>query len=141
MKPLVISKDSWHWRLVNRLTMVRYDRDELNLCKYSRLLFFCVLAVLAMGFLGGLVLLLYGMSLYLTITHGFGSYSMPLILFTAFPIALFSIIGLTNYKDKKRDEARKLYATGVYPAIREPSFLVKAYRAWKEKTCVRVSVE
>ena len=140
MKPLVISRDSWHWKLTSRFTMVKFE-ENLNLCYYTRCLLISILGALAVTFLSMCVIGLYFFSLYSTIAHGLTNQSVPFIMFTSAILIFMTMIGLANYKEKRKRDAYYAILKGTYPPTKEPSFLVKAYRAWKEKTCVRISVQ
>ncbi len=147
MKPLVFNKDSWHHQLAVEWGGMAKWEDESNICRYTR----AVLSGLAKV---GLLLAMVGALIYwITITivwwvvlamHGYVEAEGPIVLTFLIALVLISwVIGDVIPKQfKKLREKRKVkrHQAGL-PSLPTPdSFITKAWRAWKDKTCVRVVI-
>ena len=143
MKTLNFNKDSIHYRLAN-ISGDFSQLDDHDLCSYTRyvmagflismlILFLGVVAwhLLVSAVLGVIFSLVYGMLIF---THSGVVGSFIILFFTTF----FGILYILQYrKDRKRAKAKMNRELGVPP--KPDSFLVNAYKGWKEKYCVRVT--
>lgn len=147
MKPLVFKADSWHHQLaVEWGGMSKYD-EASNICWYTR-------AVLSgMAKVGLILALMFGLLYWVTITlvwwavvlqYGFFDAAGPVVLSTI--VAVVTIVeavetGIPRLRRKIRDARnRKREAKGLPTVAPTDSFVTKAWRAWKDKTCVRVMI-
>lgn len=138
MKPFIINKSSWHYKLVDRLQSPGYDAYDF--CEYTRrlvkALLLCVLMVLAAGLLALMPIdFMYWM--YLLATAGAG-YNVipgpPGMLFTIITAVICLVKGMerlihwiAHHHDSKRPKAAK-----------EPGFIKTWYETASGKFCIPV---
>lgn len=143
MKTLTFNKNSIHFRLANM-----YDdfdcNDDHDICSYSRFVIAgFVVSVMALGgitfmwyllvnaVLGIIFSLLYGVFLF----NEAGFAGAAVITF----ILLLSLVTFGNYSYRKykNNKTKHNKELGLLPT--PDSFLVNAFKSWKEKYCVRVT--
>lgn len=147
MKSLNFNRDSWHYKVATRWGGMPEWFEDTNICDYTR-------AVMK-GLLGALLLatlafaLLYWAAdtiawwIAMLVTGVFIEEPGPIILtgLTAFAIVVSSLsYALHRFSEwkLKRDEEK---AGAAKHTPRKPdSFVKKAWRSWKDKTCVRVTL-
>ena len=145
MKPFVFNKDSWHYWLATELTSFGKFKTETNICEYTR-------AVLKGAFWAavGLAVAL-GLIYWVVITivwwvvvlqHGFFHEPLPIVLSSI--VGIFGVSALigTGVPWLWKKARRKLYDSrqAKREKVKTDNFITEAYRSWKEKTCVRVTL-
>ena len=147
MKPFVFNKDSWHYWLATEVGAFSKYRTDSNICEYTR------------AVLKGVLLLTFFAAVFsaivywITITvvwwvvilqHGFFEAEGPIVLSAIvgiFCTAWFIGGGIPwAYRKVKRAVYEARYPDGYREKIVTDNFLTHAYRSWKEKTCVRVTL-
>lgn len=146
MKPLVFKETSWHYWLASDLAGYNAkQRWDANLCDYTKAVFkgCVVVALLAMLALG----LLYWVGITLAwwvaiAVHGFidavapQALTMVLIVGGASYVIVTGSTKISNYVKAKHMTKRRA------KNIAAPDwFIPNAWRALKEKTCVRIKIE
>jgi hypothetical protein len=138
MKPFIINKSSWHYKLVDRLQNQEYDAYDF--CEYTRrlmkALLLCVLMALAAGLLASMPIdFIYWM--YLLATAGAG-YNVipgpPGILFVLIIITGCAIKGISRLIDWAY--ARQ-WDRGTKPT-KQPGFIKTWYETASGKFCIPV---
>lgn len=147
MKPFVFNKDSWHYSLATELgSFPKYQTDS-NICEYTR-------EVIKGGLLFGLVVALaLGLLYWITITivwwvvilqYGYFPENGPIVLSlvvgsvgSATAVAHGTPWAYRKVRAACYDERQSWESGG---RIKTDNFLTHAYRSWKEKTCVRVTL-
>lgn len=145
MKPFVFNKDSWHYWLATELTSFSKYKTESNICEYTR-------AVLKGAFWAtvGLAVAL-GLIYWVVITlvwwvvvfqHGFFDEPAPIVLSAIVGIFAFSAGVSEGVPRLWKKARRKLYDSrqAKREKVKTDNFITEAYRSWKEKTCVRVTL-
>lgn len=145
MKPFVFSRDSWHYWLAKDVGNFRSYRTESNICEYTRAVLKGAMIVIAVA--ASALAMLYWITITLVwwvvvLQHGFFEATGPIVLSLVvgiFGSAILIMEGLPWLFKKAR---RKLYDArgGSHRAVKTDTFITKAYRSWKDKTCVKVTL-
>ena len=149
MKAFTLSKKSWHWRLaVTYGSHYEYD-TETDLCTYIRNVLKGIFVVMLVIVAGGLCISAPMGSLaawiVYVITNGITEMD-PVAFAGAFLIFGFVILtGLfllfnTDTGEEVVSKVKRAVRIKI-PKPQEDSFLVLAYRSFKDKTCVRLNVQ
>lgn len=128
MKPYVINKSSWHYKLVSKDQNWEYFtyRVPKDFCSYWRKVISKVLSIMFVAV----------MSLIFVVFLGFSIYLNPIPIFSAIAfvfIVAFLMIGYEKLKEKKRMRDYEVEFEG-----KQEGLIAMKYRAWKEKTCPMV---
>lgn len=147
MKPITLNKDSWHYKLAAKLQMYNSWDTTTDLCSYTRTIFLAAVTVLGgaavLLSVVGVGLLLVGDTLALwaaVATVGLNVAPSPLAFVgtigAAGVIVYYTLNGMekayTQYTLKRNGKELDPYKS------RSDGFIRKAYRSFKEKTCVKV---
>lgn len=136
-----LSKKSWHYEIVNRYCDDYYDSSDL--CSYARGVMSALAKLLLLSIVGALI---FG--------YGFGDLFAwiaaviktaawiepnPVTIFVGGIILILSILfcGVALTALFHTSKVAKKVSAVMTPA--EDSFLVQAYRGFKDKTCVRIN--
>lgn len=144
MKPLVFKANSWHHRVAAEWGGLSTWQDTSDICRYTR-------AVLnGMGKVGLLLAMVASLLYWITITivwwvvilqHGYFEEGGPMILSAIvilFGSAALIAEGIPWVFRKLQDYIRRKNPAFHHEKVKTDNFVTKAYRSWKEKTCVRV---
>lgn len=149
MKPFIIDRQSWHCRLVMKMTLWGQigSRNDLNLCVYSRALVSSIFAAVVLSILAAVVTIsIASMCVVLPIYAG-------VVLMLAMPVNEYVYVGL-------RVALLEAFFASVYIAFRgaswltehlcsrkprvkkqaEPGLLTTALSNFHTKTCARVEI-
>ena len=141
MKPLVLSKNSWHYKLVTRMTTYgRYDTDG-NICEYVKCLLGSMLIILIISILFTIVAIPF---VHMIMGIGFSIW-MGTWFFTdigAAGVAITCVIAagvsvhkiLTNIDRWRYNRHRERF----YGEPKPDGFLKSAYKSWKGKYCLKI---
>ena len=145
MKPFVFNKDSWHYWVATELTSFSKFKTETNICEYTRAVlkgaFWAAVGLaVALGLIYWVVITLVWWVVVLQ--HGFFDASAPIILSAI--VGIFSVGALVaeGVPWLWKKARRKLYDSQQTKRekVKTDNFITEAYRSWKEKTCVRVTL-
>lgn len=146
MKPLVFNKESWHYWLATEMGSFNKYRSDSNICEYTRTVLKGV--VIACGVAAILLALTYWILITLVwwavvIQYGFIWETGPMALSIVI-ILVGMVVGVTNgipwlYRRARRAVFERL-SVGDHKKVKTDTFITKAYRSWKDKTCVRVTL-
>lgn len=146
MKALNFNRDSWHYKVATEWGGMPKWFEDTNICEYSR-------AVMK-GIAGLLLLtaaafgLLYWVAdtiawwIAMLVTGVFIEEPGPIVLTGVTIIGTVSVVGgylLTRLQWWLEDRRRNKSNNG-YTQQKPDSFVKKAWRSWKDKTCVRVTL-
>ena len=126
MKPIEISTDSWHYRLISK-----YDFPDTEICGYTKqLIMFLIVTAMLVVLLMVFVYMTGDAIAWLIaciVNQQLIPIGEPAIGF--FAVVIFFLIPYTisRVQLKRLSEGKT-----------EPSFISQAYRSWKEKYCVRI---
>lgn len=138
MKPFVFSKNSWHYWLASEFGSLRvWEYDDI--CTYTR-------AVLRGMFWGSVVFaILLGLAYWLLITIvwwvvvlQYGFLEVPSAITMTVMIFIATVSVAVNYSVKWLKRTIHNNKSGRIET-KDPGFITKAYRSWKDKTCVSIS--
>lgn len=137
MKTLQFSEKSWHYRFIKHYTK-NEDYELDNICSYTRCFFQATMVVLLLLILvtfasfcatqvlvGVAFSLWYGMWIFSEVA------AFTMVIIAAFATAIGIL--LLGHKIKEMNEDRR--RSGV-----PDSFVVNAYKSWKDKFCARVEI-
>lgn len=147
MKAFTLSKKSWHWHLaVTYGNHCKYD-TETDLCTYMRQVAVGTIVVLLLTLAGGLCLgAPFGSLLaWIVFVANYGLTEMDPVAFAGAAMImcvalLIGIFFLFN-TDAGEEVVSKVKRAIRIPKPQKDSFLVLAYRSFKDKTCVRLNVQ
>jgi hypothetical protein len=136
MKPYVINKNSWHYKMISK---GQYWDGYLSLsppkdfCSYWRMVMGKLLTYAFFITMGTIFAVFLGYNIYLD--------PIPVIggLFSA--ISILFIAGFIAVALEKAKERRRKHDYDVKFEEKPESLLKMKYRAWKEKTCPMVEYE
>lgn len=147
MKPFVFNKDSWHYWLATECGGFTTRRDESNICEYTRKV---IKGVMNFSLMAAIVL---GLVYWITITvvwwvvilqHGFFEAQGPIVLTAVLGILSVALLLMEGipwaYRKMKRAVYNARHSSGYREPVKVDNFLTQAYRSWKEKTCVKVTL-
>lgn len=157
MKPLVFDKNSWHYKIANYKRDTWWDgaiEDKYgDICSYSRLVLFklSIIAFLCTAAFGA-IFSVYDAAVYFVIGWIFGAGPY---YYEAYPIFVWAGIIILYLVGIIISALIILALMGkLFPIIgglilipiealskSKPSFISEAYKAFKEKTCVRIKFE
>lgn len=149
MKAFTLSKKSWHWRLaVTYGNHYEYDTDT-DLCTYIRHVMRGIFVALLVTAAGGLCISAPMGSLLAwiayVITHGMTEMDPVAFAGAALIGGITILTGLFVLFNTDAGEEVISKVKGAVkitiPKPKEDSFLVLAYRSFKDKTCVRLRVQ
>lgn len=147
MKTVTFSKDSWHYKLVNKLSDYGPRKDR---CAYARQVVFCSFAALVMvcafivfvpvawgDFLSwGLAQLITGQWVDPNIST---LYTLVELLITAAGFVMYSLDRFDKWRvDRKLAKRLAMEEAGIVIPPPEPSIIAEMWIAFKEKTCARI---
>lgn len=147
MKPFVFNKDSWHYWLANEVGNFKGHIEETDICTYTRAVingaFWATVAAAVMC----------GLVYWITITlvwwvvilqHGFFEAVGPVVLTAILVIFGGSALVAEGVPWLFRKIRRAVYDSQSgrreKVKVKTDNFVAQAYRSWKEKTCVRVTL-
>lgn len=135
MKPYVINKNSWHYKLVSKDRDWEYFtyRVPKDFCSYWRKVVSKVLEILFVVAVVTLFAVFLGYNIYLNPIPVIGGIFSAIVLLGG---AIFVAMGIGKVQEKKRKRDYEVEFEGE----KEGLFAMK-YRAWKEKTCPMVEYE
>ena len=147
MKPLVFKLNSWHYWLAADVGNFSKYKTSSNICEYTR-------AVLKGAMIVAVVTaLLAALAYWATITVVFWVVVIQYGFFEATgPVALTAIIAIVSvavliaegipwvFRKARRAVYDMRHTSGYQERANIDNFITKAYRSWKEKTCVRVTL-
>lgn len=126
MKPIEISTDSWHYRLISK-----YDFPNTEICGYTRqLIMYLIMTAILVVLLTIPVYMMgdaIGWLIACIVNQQLIPIGEPAIVF--FVAVIFFLIPYTI----SRMQLKRLREGKT-----EPLFISKAYRSWKDKYCVKV---
>lgn len=133
MKPFVINKDSWHFRLnmnfVNEHPEWRWLQDHPDFCSYWRATIFRVIFAMLLAFVG--------FSFLFTLVYG--AYTEPLKALIIAGILIAIIAGIALFSLIYHYMQMRKYKAGDKNEEDKPeSLLMQKYRAHKAKICPMV---
>ena len=149
MKAFTLSKKSWHWRLATVYGSHDKWDTETDLCAYMRNVIRGVIVISLVIFAGGLCIgIPFGSLLgWMAFVATNGLIEMDAIAFAAVVmiVGIVILIGLfllfnTDAGEEIIDKIKSTVRIKIHRPQKD-SFVVLAYRSFKEKTCVRLSVE
>ena len=144
MKPFVFSKDSWHYWLATEVGNFKDYIENTDICTYTRAVikgaFWATVAVAVMC----------GLAYWITITlvwwvvvlqHGFFDAGGPIVL-TAIVVIFGGSALIAEGVPWLYRKARNRIGANVTrrEKVKTDTFVTEAYRSWKEKTCVCVTI-
>lgn len=144
MKTFEISKDSWHYQLVNKFTgYFVYGagaKDKADICSYTRALlwsFVPLLAIIALiCVVGGLPLaaIIWWIFVHSKSVPAFVAVGTLILVAQAFALTMFGIFeGVSRL--------REWYRAKNPQYVKQPGSIATMYNHWKEKTCVKIKVK
>lgn len=145
MKPFVFARDSWHFWLATEFGSFHRSRDCSNICEYTRevLKGAATLALFCAAGLG----ILYWVAITaawwaVVVQYGFfeevGPVALTLIV-VVFGGAAFIAEGIPRIFKRVQRYIRR-NDVRYREKVKTDNFVTHAYRSWKEKTCVRVTL-
>jgi hypothetical protein len=146
MKTFEIDKNSWHYRLANTYSNFEYEYEgHRNLCEYMRRVFYGALLAIVVAAVGGILAASFVCWIGAIILWPFiGFFEMSVLFIPAAIITTFIGVGLFAAMCQKIQakyieyrESRPRYT----PVLKEPGFVTLAWRSFKEKTCVKITVK
>jgi hypothetical protein len=148
MKAFTLSKKSWHWRLASYYGPAHeyefMDGGDGDLCSYMAAVLkgLAIVCLVTMGlamvaFLEGTI----GAWLVFVINNGMIKMDDAAVAATVMNIffAVFGVSIFFSISETGKNFRAKISALNLTPP--EDSFLVLAYRSFKDKTCVRLVVQ
>ncbi len=139
MKPLVIHKDSWHYRLTRRLTNIEVTRDIRSICDYLRYFLPALLGATVIGIIAAACLFTYLYSAYVFFFISIKSHqAIPFILLPFFLLLIWLV-----KKNDERQMRRRIMNRNNKNIVhsKQKGFLGTAYDSLKNKTCVPIVIE
>jgi hypothetical protein len=148
MKPLVFKLNSWHYWLAADVGNFSKYKTNSNICEYAR-------AVLKGAMIVAVVTaLLAALAYWITITVVFWVVVIQYgALFDApGPMILSAIVGIFGiaafiaegipwmFRKARRAVYDMRHGSGYQERVKIDNFITKAYRSWKEQTCVCVTL-
>lgn len=130
MKPYVINKDSWHYKLISRGKTSYWNLylAPKDFCSYWRMVVFKILGYIFITCFATLFLAFLGYNIYLDPIPVLGGLFIAIIA-----LSVFLAISLEKIKERKR---KRDY--DVEFEDKKEGLIAMKYRAWKEKTCPMV---
>lgn len=149
MKPITFSKDSWHFKLMDKMHRLPRNYDEYadnpttDICAYSRRLFTSLLIVACMAMPAAMAgPVAWGNCIaWLVVGCVTGQWVTLDGLGAAAPVEVFVVAaigiawGITTLHIKYKQWK---YVNKKLP-VEEPSIIYEIYRKFKDKTCVRIN--
>jgi hypothetical protein len=145
MKPFVFNKDSWHYWLATEMSGFDKYRTETDICSYTRDVIkgafwttAAFAAVCAMLFWVTVTVVWW----VVVLQYGFFHADGPVVLTAILTIFGTSALIAEGVPWLYRKAQRKLYDSrqGNREKVKTDTFITEAYRSWKAKTCVRVTL-
>lgn len=135
MKPFKVNRDSWHYKLNQRLqnedgySMHRWEEKHNNFCAYWRATMFRIIFLLfvSLGVLGLLGMM--GMAVYNAPLETLGTIGGVILAFSA-------IVGLVGISEWRKGRAAAKKEAGI-----PDSLFVAKYKAYKSKICPMVEFD
>ena len=144
---MIISKDSWHYRLLNFFNMLPYEliySHKCNLCPYFRTVI--ASTIYAFMLLAIIAVLLFFMATSVMYIFGYHVFNerLPMVGFICMGVLLLSFIlfkygeimaeKLIYFLDERRDKKDK-------PKNRKPSLFKARIKAMHDKVCPEITLE
>lgn len=132
MKPYVINKSSWHYKLISRgkTSYWHIYSSPKDFCSYWRMVVFKILGYIFITCFLTLFLAFLGYNIYLDPIPVLGG---MFIASAIIALSVFLAISLEKLKEKKRMRDYEVEFEG-----KQEGLIAMKYRAWKEKTCPMV---
>ena len=147
MKPFVFNKDSWHYWLATDVGNFSKYRDDSNICEYTRAVIKGAMNVTLIAAVA--LALVYWITITIVwwvviLQYGFFEATGPIVLSATTGILTVAILIMEGipwaYRKGKRVVYDMRHKDGYRAPVKVDNFLTRAYRSWKEKTCVRVTL-
>lgn len=150
MKPITLSKASWHYKLINCLGYGLGSSPPLDLCSYLKILIHTMIPVIILSILGILLgpVAWADTAAWVVASLITGQWTLPDSGF--FYIVLSQIGSMVIYglsvllvlifsRVRKSLKSQKQKSPAYY--TKQPSFVREIYRKFRDKTCVRITFE
>ena len=141
MKPLVLSKNSWHYKLVTRVTTYGRYGIKGDICEYVRcllgsILVISVITVLSIAVLDPFVHMILGIGFSVWMgTWFFTDLGILGLIITFVAGLVFVIRWLVEAFERRSYNRRK---ERLYGEPKPDGFIKSAYKSWKGKYCLKI---